>query len=221
MINAGTDLKYRVTTLIPGFSLERDNFSIVVKNRWEQVKYIIEKGDMMTDEDNNFYFMLPDVQGGLYRAYLTAEKEDTDFDTGIQHIVDRQVLAVVGECDCEEVEHHCPTEGVSVAYQRVWTVCVGGYVYLTEEDGTPILDADGNKIFLKSTGKEEEAETRISITGPQLDELLTGRNENGTIDTIPEMQDVMGGMREDTQIGVTTENDIDNMMDRVLNRNNR
>ena len=218
MINAGTDLKYRVMTQIPGFNLRRDNFSIIVKNRWEQTKYIVPKEDMMMDDNGNYYLTLSDVQNGVYRAFFTAEKEDTDFDTGIQHIVDKQVIAVVGECDCEEYEHICHTDGAYVVYQRVWTVCVGGYVYLTEEDGTPILDADGNKIFLKSSGKEQQAETRIGITGPQLEELLIGRNDNGRIDTIPEMQDVMGGMREDTELGVTTEEDIDNMMNRILNR---
>ena len=215
MIYTGTDLKFKVSASVVGFQLKRDNFCIVIKNRWNQVKYIIEKGDMLTDNDGNYYFMITNVQKGVYYAELTAEKEDTDFDTGIQHMVDRQYLVSV---ESEEFFDEHTTEGMAVAYQRVWFVSVGGYVYLAESDGTPILDSNGQKIYLKSSGKDEGADVHLDITVKQLKELLEGRNENGKIDTIPEIVDTLGGMEENTEVGISQQEDIDNMMNRILNR---
>ena len=215
MIYTGTDLKFKVSASVVGFQLKCDNFCVVVKNRWNQVKYVIEKNEMMTDDNDNYYFMLPNVQKGVYYAELTAEKEDTDFDSGVQHMVDRQYLVSV---ESEEFFDEHTTEGMAVAYQRVWFVSVGGYVYLAESDGTPILDSDGNKIYLKSSGKDESAEVHIDITVKQLKELLEGRNDNGKIDTIPEVIDALGGMEENTEVSVSQQEDIDNMMNRILNR---
>jgi acyl-CoA synthetase (AMP-forming)/AMP-acid ligase II len=39
---------------------------------------------------------------------------------------------------------------------------------------------------------------------------------NGKIDTIPEMMDSLGGMGDDTEFSVASDQDIDNMMSRVL-----
>lgn len=217
MIHAGTDLKYKVTAQIPGFSLRNNDFSVLVKNRWNQVKYIIEKEDMLTDDDGNYYFTLTDIQNGYYYAVLMAHREDTDFDSGLQNVVDSQFLCAVGVCDDEACNPcRCQTDGMSVAYQRVWTVNVAGYVYLAEEDGTPILDANGNKIFLKKD-PDDEPFVRLDMTGEALKELLESRNHNGKIDTIPEMMDAAGGMEEDTEYSVSTNEDMDNMMDRIFN----
>lgn len=218
MIYAGTDLKYKVTAQIPGFSLKNDMFSVTVKNRWGQVKYIKEKEDMLTDDDGNFYFTLEDVQRGFYYATFNACREDTDFEDDIQNIVDTQPLVKVGQCGCEYDEHACETEGAVVAYQRVWTVCIDGYLYLADSEGTPILDSEGNRIYLKSTGKVKKAYETLDITAHELNELLTKRNKDGKINTIPEMLDAAGGLPEDTEVELMTEEDADGMMDRILGR---
>ena len=216
MIYAGTDLKYKVTAQIAGFTMKNNDFSITIKNRWGQVKYIIKKEAMLHDDEGNFYFTMDNVQNGSYYATFNASREDTDFDDDIQSIVDTQPLVVVGQCDCEAGEHVCETEGAVVAYQRVWTVCVEGYVYLAEADGTPILDSEGNRIYLKATGKEKSAYESLDITAHDLNILLTKRNENGKIDTLPEMLDVAGGMDEDTEVSPMTEEDAEDMMNRIL-----
>lgn len=216
MIYTGTDLKFKMSASVVGFHLKYDNFCVVIKNRWNQVKYIIEKSDMLTDNSGNYYFMITNVQKGVYYAELTVERNDNDFDSGIQHMVDRQYLVSV---DSEEFfDENTSTEGMAVAYQRVWYVNVGGYVYLAESDGTPILDADGNRIYLRSSGSDESADVHLDITVKQLKELLEGKNDNGKIDTIPEMVDTLGGMEENTEVSVSQQEDIDNMMNRILNR---
>ena len=221
MIHPGTDLKFKVTAVVPGFSMKNHDFTIIVKNRFGQVKYIITRDDTLMDSKGNFYFMMHSVQQGRYYALMTMEREDDNFDEGFQCIVDRQPLCAVGICDCREGgEHVCQTDGVSVAYERVWTVNIDGLTYLAESDGTPILDADGNRIYLSAPdGDEEEAGIRLDMTGSEVKELLEGRTPNGHVDTLPEALDVLHPMDDDTDVSLMTEQDADDMMSRVLNSN--
>lgn len=221
MIYAGTDLKFRVTAEIVGFSMKKDDFSIIVKNRWGQVKYIIKKEEMLTDDNDNFYFTMDDVQNGTYYSTFNAKREDTDFEDDIQSVVDMQPLVVVGICDCEDGEHTCGADGAVVAYQRVWTVCIEGYIYLADSSGAPILDANGERIYLKNPQKEKTAYGTIDLTAEELNTLLTKRKEDGKIDTIPELMELAGGMEENTEVSLMTEEDADDMMQRILGNDQR
>ena len=217
MIYPGTDLKFKVTVNIPGFSLKNDDFSIVIATQHGRVRYVITRDDTVMASNGDFFFMLTDVRKGIYYARLTAEREDSNFENGIQHIVDCQPLCAVGM-----YEHGCcvpPTDGVSVAYQRVWIVNVNGLVYLAESDGTPILDRDGNRIYLISDDTEDQvsAGALLDMTGNEINELLTGRNGNGQIDTIPEVIDAVGGLKENEVYGEMSDDDVNNMMDDILN----
>ena len=211
-------MKFKVKALVPGFEMANHEFSIIVKNSFGQVKYIITREDMLTDSKYNFYFMLRSVQQGTYYAVFMAEREDDNFEEGFQRIVDQQPLVSVGVCDCHQGGHVCQTDGVSVAYERVWTVNIDGLTYLAESDGTPILDADGNRIYLSAPdGDEEEAGIRLDMTGSEVKELLEGRTPNGHIDTLPEALDVLHPMDDDTDVSLMTEGDADDMMSRILN----
>ena len=216
MIHAGTDLKFQVTAKLPGFTMKHDDFSIIVKNRWGQVKYIIEKDDMLKDDSDNFYFILTDVHGGSYYAVFTAHRSDTDYEDDIQRVVDKQLLCVVGGgCDCGN-DSGCGcddgTDGMAVAYKRVWTVCINGYIFLAESDGTPILDCNGEKIYLRTTREDESHSVPLDMTSAEFKELIEGRNQNGTIDTVPEALDAMAGLEENTEYSEVTEEDVDETM---------
>ena len=218
MIYPGTDLKFKVTAQITGFTMEQDDFSIIIKNGFGQVKYIVKKNEMLRDDAGGFYFTMDQVQQGTYYATFKAHREDTDFENDVQSIVDRQPLVSVGYCDSRDGgEHVCETDGAVVAYRRVWTVCIEGYIYLAESDGTPILDANGERIYLKATGKESSARQTLDLTADELNTLLTKRNQNGKVDTLPELLDVAGGMDENTEVSLMTEQDADDMMSRILN----
>lgn len=213
MINAGTDLKYRVETDIAGFSLANNGFTITVSNRWGQVLKIIRKADMLIDSFGNYYFTLDAVPTGIYYARLAAHKEDEDFSDGIQTIVDYRYLVSVGTE--ESMIRQSENEGSTVAYIRVWTANLVDGVYLADANGNPILDADGNRIRL-TDNTSMTASVKLNMTGDELKHLLEGRTANGKIDTIPEMMDSLGGMGDDTEFSVASGHDIDNMMSRVL-----
>ena len=217
MIYPGTDLKFKVKALVPGFEMANHEFSIIVKNSFGQVKYIIQREDMLTDSKYNFYFMLRSVQQGTYYAVFMAEREDDNFEEGFQRIVDQQPLVSVGVCDCHQGGHVCKTDGVSVAYERVWTVNIDGMVYLCESDGTPILDSEGNRIYLQAQDGDESTHTVLDMTGAELKQLLEGRTPNGHVDTLPEALDVLHPMDDDTDVSLMTEQDADDMMSRILN----
>lgn len=213
MINAGTDLKYRVETEIAGFNLSDNNFTITVSNRWGQVLKIIRKADMLFDSFGNYYFTLEAVPTGVYYAKLAARREDEDFTDGIQTIVDQRYLVSVGTE--ESMVRQSENDGSTVAYIRVWTVNLVDGVYLADVYGNPIVDANGNRIRL-TDNTSMTASVKLNMTAGQLKQLLEGHTANGKIDTIPEMMDSLGGMGDDTEFSVASDHDIDDMMSRVL-----
>ena len=147
MNHAGQDLKFRVEVLFPGFSMKRDNFWIVIKNRWGQTKYIIQKDECIQDSEDRWYFTLDDVQDGTYRARLTAEVPDDDYDKMVRNVVNTQKLCSVGHCDCHDGSGACQCGGgMEVAYKQVWTVNVDGATYLADKDGNYITGNDGKRI---------------------------------------------------------------------------
>lgn len=212
MIHAGTDLKFRVKTQIEGFTMKNDDFSIVIKDWCGRTKYVIYKRDCLVGSDGNYYFTIDNVPNGLLVAVFKAKRIDTDFEDDYQTVVDRQNLVYVGGndycCDSESQE----TDGMAVAYKRVWTVNISGYVFLAEEDGTPILDSEGQKIYLLSSVADTSAAVPLGMTSAQLKQLLEGHNPNGKIDTIPELIDAAGGINDDTEVGIMTAEEARQMM---------
>ena len=207
MIPAGTDLKYRVDIDIEGFDPKIDDFSVDVKNRWCQVKYSIGRADMLTDTDGNRYIALKSVPAGSYIAVLTASLKDTDFEDGRQNLVFVNHLADVGCCPRHDGGCSGGGEGGTVTYTRVFTVNLDNGTYIYDADGNPIEDVNGNRV-------------RLSMTSEEVKELLEGRNENGTIDTIPEVIDAVSGLRENTEYTVMSNDDVDSMMSRVFGNDN-
>lgn len=213
MIHPGTDLKFKVTAVGRGMTLADCGFAIVVRNSYGRVVFVAEKHDMMTDSVGGFYFMMKSVAAGVYSATLTIEKPDINFDGSFQRIVDVSYLCSVGSVDTGRQPHE--TDGVAVCYERVWTVNIGEGVYLCDVNGTPILDSEGQPIMLSDQGSESES-VKLDITAAELNHLLTTRDKNGKIDTVPEVMDAIGNLGDDTEMSVMTDADTDDMMNRIL-----
>jgi hypothetical protein len=49
MIYSGSDLKFHVECQLVGFSMEDNDFFIVIKNRWGQTRYTITKEECFRD----------------------------------------------------------------------------------------------------------------------------------------------------------------------------
>lgn len=153
MIFAGSDLKFRITAIIESFKVADNDFNVVVKNKWGQVKYVVEKDEMFTDDKGNYYFTLESVPAGVYYAIFTATVLDDDYDKLTRTVVDMQHLCSVsalGSCNCQgiDVSSTCNCDH-KVGYEQVWTVNVDGGIYLAGSDGALILTEDGKRIQLK------------------------------------------------------------------------
>lgn len=215
MIYPGTDLKFKVSAVGRGMSLADCGFAIVVRNGYGRVVFVADKQDLLTDSAGGFYFMMKSVAAGEYTSTITIEKPDINFDGAKQHIVDKSPLCSVNSHGVWMSKQ--ATDGLAVCYERVWTVNIGEGVYLCDVNGNPILDSEGQPIMLSDQGSESES-VKLDITAAELSRLLTSRDKNGKIDTIPEVMDAIGGLGDDTEMSVMTDEDTDEMMDRVLNK---
>lgn len=215
MIYSGTDLKYKVTATWDGFDMSMDDFSLSIENRFGIVVSTIAKEDMFIGTDSNYYFVIEGLKSGIYYAQFTAGKSDTDYSDSVQHVVNRQFLVAIGTEYTEDGSDS--TDGLTVVYERVWTVSVNGEIYLTDSEGNYITDVNGNYIILTRTGTETSSFVRLSMTGDQIKELLEGTNSDGKINTIPEVMEAMSGFSDDTSYGISTEENISDMMDEILN----
>ena len=92
-IYPGMDLKFQITTEFDDFLLTEDDFQIVIKNRWGQVKRTITKNDCFYDSDGRFYFVVENVQRGTYFACFAGTFEDDDYDKQKATVTDMNTLS--------------------------------------------------------------------------------------------------------------------------------
>jgi len=76
----GTDLKFAITLTCDGFSMDEDDYSILLKCRNRQVT--VSKEDIVVDEQDNHYLCVDSSQfgPGILQMVVTAEVPDMDFD---------------------------------------------------------------------------------------------------------------------------------------------
>lgn len=225
MIHAGTDLKYKVTAQMLGFDIDEDDMELVIKNRWGQVKYSYTAEDFISDGKGGWYFVMPDVKRGTYYAYLSCYRGDDDMDYRYQRVTDKQKLCDIDICQCEgscDCECGCHvTDGLDVHYERVWTVSFIDGIYLADCNGNPILDVNGNPIRFDADTEQTKKDARMNMTAEEFMMLIEGRNDNGKVDTVPEALDTLRDVGEGTEMSVVTNEDVDDMMNRILNGGGR
>ena len=80
----GTELKFIIEITADGFSMVDDNFTVLLKRGG--VSRLFEKGDLIQDDEDNFYvcFDSTDFGKGLITAVVTAYVPDEDFDDGFR-----------------------------------------------------------------------------------------------------------------------------------------
>lgn len=209
-ISKGNDLKYRVKSSIPDFTLADDEFDIVIKNQWGQIRATIQKKDCYRDSEGSWYFNFENVQTGIYDAVFYAKVPDNDFSYLIRKVVDEQRLCVVGiETQVQQTGDH------PVTYEQIWTVNLDNGVYLADENGNPIITADGRKIKF-STTEQSSRVVQLGMTGAEFQQLIEGRNPNGDIDTVPELLDAVQNINDETEMGVMTEEDAHQLTNEIF-----
>lgn len=203
MIYAGTDLKYKVTSQIEGFSFEENDFSIAIKNRWGKTLISVSKDECFVDSDGDYYFTLEGLGQGAFFAYFTAVVPDNDYDKLTRSITDRQLLVTIGGCQCSSPTVVCQCEH-KVHYTLVWTANLDDGTYLVDKDGNFILTSDGKRICFTTAPTENVAsrqEAKLdTLTGEEFKQLIEQITQDGKINTIPELMAFIGDIPEDTSL---------------------
>lgn len=87
----GTDLKIKIELTCSGFSIVDDYFTIMA--RWGTCSRKFAKDDLVTDENDNYYLLLPTAEmNGVVSLVATLYVPDTDFETGKRKEVIKQTL---------------------------------------------------------------------------------------------------------------------------------
>lgn len=83
-IFVGTELKFKIEIEAKGFSMETDDFNVVIKRR-NQVK-AYNKEDLVTDGEGGYYVCFDTAEFGVgtISAVVTAYVPDTDFPDGLR-----------------------------------------------------------------------------------------------------------------------------------------
>ena len=208
MIYPNTDLKFRLTTTQPDFQFSEDSFEITIKDQYGRVRYSLTKDDCFWDDLGRWYFVLDNVKKGIYYAYFHGRYEDEDYDDQRRDFTDAQELCRVGylgktcHCTCEH----------RVQYEQVWTVSIDGDDYLCDSDGKYMLTSDNKRICFKSVKSQQiddMGKVRMQMTGDEFLEKWEGRNQNGEIDTVPEMFDAAQGISDDKTIKEEIEEQVE------------
>lgn len=216
MIYPGSDLKYKILSTIPGFSMDDDPFTVEVRDRYRRRIAFLTKEDCFRDDGGEWYFVLESVRSGIYSVIFSAYIPDDDYNSTYRKYTDMQPLCAVGFCDNHMPPMpDCDKDRHLVAYERIQASDLDQAPYLTDKSGAMMVTADELRIsFAVAQGRRVQLD---NLSGSDFKELIEGRKEGGRIDTIPEMIESLGGLGDDTEYSTMTNADVDDMMERILN----
>ena len=94
-IYVGTRLKFVVDIVTEGFSMNTDDFKVVIKTT--KTEKVIPKSEMLVTEDEKYLFTVDTLELGTgdYVVSTFAYVPDTDFDDDVRIEVTKQLLCVV------------------------------------------------------------------------------------------------------------------------------
>ena len=201
MIYKGTDRKFRVDVLFTQYNHKTDPFTITVRDAFGREAFSVNKESCLRDTEGNCYFTFENPKTGDYFAYFRTDVPDDDYEKGTRTFTDKQRLCKVNLCGCNL--HTCACEGEhGVRYEEIWSVDVGGNLYLADKDGNLILTSDGKRIQLMSQNEYNDnmAKVRLNMTGDGFKQLVEGLDPNSEVNTIPEVMRVMQGISDETTV---------------------
>ena len=208
VVAPGTDLKFRVTVTKENFSLDDNQFSIVIKNRWGRVVASVMKGDCYKDSEGRWYFNVENIQDGEHYAVFIGAIADTDYGKQQRLWHDRLILYVGQDGCCVEKLPILQPDDCPVSYEQVWTANIGGDEYLADRDGHFVYTSDDQRIsFIDRTSAD--GKVRMQMTGEEFLKLIEGKAPNSAIDTIPELMDAMQGISDDTTVKEEIEDQVE------------
>lgn len=198
-IYPGMDVKFQVTTEWENFLLTDDAFEIVIKDQYGRVVETFGKDDCLWDTDGNFYFALEKVRAGVYYAWFKGSYEDEDYTDQQATVADvQELLRVPGTvcgCPCQDAGKSLYCKCHKAHYRLVTVVSIDGDDYLCGSDGKYILTSDGHRICFKNDKRKQIRDMGKvyldTLTAEQFKQLIEGRSQDGTINTVPELFDAV------------------------------
>lgn len=209
VVPPGTDLKFSVTATKENFSLDDDQFNVVIKNRWGRVVARMLKSDCYQDSEGKWYFNVENAQEGEHYAVFIGVIADADYGKQKRMWHDSQMLFIGREGCCAAEGRPMPKpEDCPVSYEQVWTVNLSDGEYLADRDGNFVYTSDGQRISF-SDRSSTDGKVRMQMTGDEFLQLIEGREPNSEINTIPELMDAMQGISDDTTVKEEIEEQVD------------
>lgn len=94
-IYVGTRLKFVVDIVSEGFSMDTDDFKVVIRST--KAEKVIPKSEMLVTEDEKYLFTVDTLEMGTgdYTVSTFAYVPDADFGDGVRIEVTKQLLCVV------------------------------------------------------------------------------------------------------------------------------
>lgn len=216
MIYPHTDLKFRITITASDFSQENDDWSLRIIDRFNREVADFAKNEFFRDSLGNWYFDMPNVLTGEYRAITTIGIPDDDFNKQLQMRTDCQKFLWVNmpEKPCGCGGH---TDGMRVVIERVYVISVDDGDYLADAEGDYILTGDGKRIQfnVEYQPKQAMAKVQLNMSGDDFKKLIEGNEPNSEVNTIPEVMAVMQGISDSTTVKRKIDEEVEPKMDGV------
>lgn len=159
IIAYGDTAKYQVVITHADYDQQTDPFHVVIHCGIPDAALVIDRADMLHDEDGNFYMLVPtNGMAGPMKAECHYSVTDSDPEGGVRDEVDYQWLAFVTDEPCPRFACRCdcePDPDAHVQYTRIWRNDARSlYLNVRTVDKEPVRDVDGQQIRVRKEDKD-------------------------------------------------------------------
>lgn len=151
IVEQGEDVKYKITISQQGFVQNDDNFQVTLKWGMLGKELTITKDEMISDSDDNWYFMFSTADMvGRVKALCSYDVPDGDYPEGYRTETDLQ-------CICVVITHPLPARicvpsgetTTPVTYERTEESDVAElYSELVDSRGAVLVTSDNEELFV-------------------------------------------------------------------------
>lgn len=145
IVQQGEMVKFKITIAKQGFVQNDDNFRVRLSYGMLRKEIIIEKSEMISNEQDEWFFMFPtENMVGLVMATCEFDVPDGDYSGGYRRETDRQyILAVITHPFPARICVPAASDDHEVTYERTEESDVAElYMYLQDRNGKNLKTAD-------------------------------------------------------------------------------
>ena len=159
IIQQGDVAKFQVAITREDFDQVTDDFFVVLSWGIPKQDLVIEKQDMIKDEDDHFFMVFESCEMmGVVTATCHYMVTDSDFPDQRREEIDRQPLAFVVNTPCPKFANKSMCFGMDVkhvTYTRAFRDDVNSvYMNLRTSDKQPVVDSEGRQLRVRKGKKQ-------------------------------------------------------------------